>query len=67
MGQNEDCSLRDSTADSSERLIQRGSGGTSICKILVKGELSASKHLLYKKFSASHKELMSPLRDLVIF
>jgi len=26
LGQNEDCSLGDSTSDSSERLLQRGSG-----------------------------------------
>ena len=67
LGQNEDSSLGDSTSNSSERLLQRGSGGSSGCKILVKEEFSASKHLLYKRFSVSHEELMSPLRDLVIF
>ena len=41
LGQNEDCSLGDSTSDSSERLLQRGSGGRSKYKILVKGEFSA--------------------------
>ena len=35
--QTEDYSLRDSTSDSSERLLQRGGGGRSIYKILVKG------------------------------
>ena len=43
-----------------ERLLHRGSGGRSIYKILVKGEFSAIKCLLYKRFSASHEELMSP-------
>ena len=28
--------------------------------ILVKGELSAVKHLTFKRFSASQEELMSP-------
>ena len=32
----------------------------TIYKILVKGEFNALKHLLYKRFSASHEELMSP-------
>ena len=31
-----------------------------IYKILVKGEFSAIKFLLYKKFSSSHEELISP-------
>ena len=42
------------------RLLQRGSGGRAIHKILVKGEFSAIKHLFYKRFSASHEGLMSP-------
>ena len=50
MGANEDCSPGDSTSDSSERLRQRGSGGRSIYKILVKGEFNAIKCLLYKRF-----------------
>ena len=36
-----------------------GSGGRSIYEILVKGEFSAIKHSSYKRFSASHEELMS--------
>ena len=60
MGQNEDWSPGDSTSDSSERLPQRGSGGRSIYKILVKEEFNAIKCLLYKRFSARHKELMTP-------
>ena len=55
----EGCSLGDSTSGSSERLLQRGSGERSIYKILVKGEFSAIKHLLYKRFSASQEELMT--------
>ena len=53
MGQNKDC-----TSDSFERLLQKASGERSIYKILVKGEFNAIKCLLYKWFSASHKELM---------
>ena len=34
--------------------------GQSIDKILVKGEFSAIQHSFYKRFSASHEELMSP-------
>ena len=35
--------------------------------IFMKGEFSAIRHLLYKRFSASHLELMSSWRDLVLF
>jgi len=38
-----------SISDSSERLLQRGSGGKSIYKVLVKGEFNAMKHLFYKR------------------
>ena len=55
----EGCSLGDSTSDTSERLLQRGSGERSIYKISVKGEFSAIKHLLYKRFSANQEEMMS--------
>ena len=37
----------DSASDDSERLLQRGSGGRSINKILVNGEFSAIKRLFY--------------------
>ena len=68
-GQNEDCSPRGSISDSSERLLQRSSGGRSrsIYKVLVKGEFSTVKHSFYKRFFASHEELMSARRDLVVF
>ena len=67
LGQNEDCSLGDSTSDSSEKLLQRCSGGKSIYKILVKGEFNTIKHSFHERFSASHEELMSSGRDLVLF
>ena len=42
------------------RLLQSISGGKSIYKVLVKGEFNTFKHLFYKKFVASHEDLMSP-------
>ena len=66
-GQSKNCSMGDSTSDSSERLLQRGRGKSKMYKILVKGDFSAIKCLLYKRLSASHRELMSPWRDLVLF
>ena len=67
MGQNEDCSQGDSTSDSSERLLQRGSWGRSIYKVLVKEEFSAVKCLLTKGFLLAMRKLMSARRDLVLF
>ena len=64
--QNKGCSPGDSTLDSSEKLPQRGSGGSSIYMFLVKEEFTAIKSLLYKRFSACHEELMSSRRDLVL-
>ena len=60
--QNEDCSLGDSTSNSSEK-FQRGNGEKSIYMILMKREFSVIKHLLYQRFSASYKGLMSSWRD----
>ena len=57
LGQNEDCSLGDST---SERLLQRGSGGRSIYKVLEKAKFRTIKHSFYKRFSVSSEDLMSP-------
>ena len=51
---------------SSEKLLQKSSGGMSIYVILVKGEFNAIKHLFDIRFSASHKELMSSWRDSVL-
>ena len=50
LGQNEDCTLWDSISDSFERLLQSGSGGKTIYKVLVKGEFIAMKHSFYKRF-----------------
>ena len=50
LGQNEDCSLEGSISDSSERLLQSGSGGKSVYKVLVKGEFNTMKHSIYKRF-----------------
>ena len=66
LGQNEDCSLGGSLSDSSERLLQSGSRGESIYKVLVKGEFNTMKHSFYKRFFVSHEGLMSPWRDLVL-
>ena len=40
-------------------VMGKGSRGRSIYKISVKGEINAIKRLLYKRFSTSHKDLMS--------
>ena len=42
-------------------------GRKSIYKILVKRGFNAIKCLLYKRFSASHEDLMSSWKDLVFF
>ena len=60
LGQNEDCSPGGSISDSSERLLQTGSGGRSIDKVLVKGEFRTVKHSFFKKIFVSHEDLMSP-------
>ena len=60
MGKNEDCSLRGSISDSSERLLQSSSGGKSIYKVLVKEEFNTMKPSIYKRFFVSHEDLMSP-------
>ena len=44
MGQNEDCSPGGSISDGSERLLQSGSGGKSMYKVLVKAEFNTMKH-----------------------
>ena len=48
--QNADYSLGDRTSYNCERLLQRGSGGRLIYKILVKGEFNTIKHSLYSVF-----------------
>ena len=62
LGQNEGCSPRGSTWESSEGLLWKGSGAKSTYKVLVKGNVTAIKHLCYKRFSPSHEDLMSPWR-----
>ena len=49
LGQNAECSPGGSISDSSETLLQRGSGGRSIYKVLVKGEFNTMKHSFYKR------------------
>ena len=58
--QNDDCCLGCNISDSSERLLQRSSGGRSIYKVLMKGEFNTIKHSFYKSFFVSHEDLMSP-------
>ena len=42
-----------------ERLLQKGSQGKPIYKVLVKGEFNTMKHSIYKRF-VSHEGLTSP-------
>ena len=49
------------------RLLQKGSEGRSIYKVLVKGEFNTIKHSFYKRFSASHKDLMSSMKGFSAF
>ena len=60
LGQNADCSLGDSTSDSSEKVLQRGRGEGQYVYDFGEGVVHAIKDLSLPKFSASHKELMSP-------
>ena len=64
LGQNEGFCPGDSTSDGSEELLQRGTEGRPTHKVLVKGDFSAIKHLIYKRFSARHEEMMSSRRVL---
>ena len=50
LGPNEDCSLGGSISDNSERLLQSGSGGKSIYKVLVMEEFNTMKHSFYERF-----------------
>ena len=60
LGQNEDYSPGGSSSDSSERLLQSGSGGKSIYKVLVKGECNTMKHSFCKILFVIHEDLISP-------
>ena len=74
LGQNEDYSPGDSTSESSEELLQRGSGeGRYICDF---GEerVHVIKHIFFQKvsaglmkLSASHKKQLSPGSILMLF
>ena len=66
LGQNEVCSLQGRISDSSEGLLQSGSGRKSMYKVLVKVEFDAIKHSLYKRFFANHEDLMEPWKDLML-
>ena len=60
-GQNEDCSLGNSTSDSYERLLQRHRGRkVCIYMILVKGEIHVIKYIYFHKVSASQEEKFPP-------
>ena len=70
LGQNEDCSLGDSTLDSSEKLLQRSGvlGEVKITSvILVREVYMQSNTYFFKKVAASHGELSSPWKILVLF
>jgi len=54
-GQNEACSSEDSISDSSDKLLQRGSGKDSIYVILVKGEYM---HYFFLSFFFGRKFLL---------
>ena len=43
-----------------KRLLQSGSGGKSIYKVLVMGEFSIMKHSFYKRFFVGHEDLIPP-------
>ena len=66
-GQNEDCSPGGSPQIALRGLLQRGSWGRSIYRISVKGEFNTIKCWVYNRFSATHKDLMSSWKDLVLF
>ena len=58
LGWNENCRLGGRISDSSEGLLQSGSGGRSMYKVLVKGEFNATEHSFYKRFLANHEDLI---------
>ena len=57
LGQNEDCSPRDSTSDSSEKLLQRGSGEGQYVWDFGEGEVHTIKHIFSQKVSTSFMKL----------
>ena len=71
LGQSENCSLRDSASESSEKLPQRGRRAQHTYNFGEEG-IHAVKHIFFQKISislvnfASHKEQSSPWRILVL-
>ena len=57
--------MRGSISNSSQRLLQSSSEGRSIYKVLVNGEFSAIKRLLFKRFSAGHDVTMKGFSDFL--
>ena len=53
LGQNEDCSLGESTSESSETLCQRGSGAGQCMCDFSDGGIRAVEHIFFQKVSAS--------------
>ena len=74
-GKMKDSSMRNGTSDSSEKPLQRGSGGRSVhVRFLVKGEYMQSSTLLFLEVSAGllkipagHEEQTASRRILVLF
>ena len=68
LGWDEDYSLRAGTSESSEKLLQRGwrRGRSIYMRFWWRGSSCYQALIFAKKFSASHKELMSPQRDVVL-
>ena len=58
LGQNEYCCPGGRTSESSEGLLQSGSGGRSMYNVLVKGEVNAIEHSFYRRFLANHEDLI---------
>ena len=59
LGQNEDCSLGDSTSDSPGKLLQTDSGEGQYIRDFGEEAIHAIKHIFFQKVSAGHKEQLS--------
>ena len=76
LGQNEDCSLGDSTSDSSEKLLQRGrgQGGHCICDFGKGAYICNQAHIFFLESfcwscetSSSHKKQLLHMKDFSAF